>query len=498
MAYSYIDCDRNQLFLLPPSMLDWIEEDHLAFFVIDAVGLIDTTSFHDAHANDGAGRRAYHPDMMLTLLLYAYCVGMRSSRAIEAACRSDLAFRVICANVVPDHSAIARFRAEHEAAIKGVFVDVLRLCAAAGLASLGRIAIDGTKIGSDAALDKNRDSAWIRAEIDKILAEAGASDAAEDAGAQLFAVAVLPAPLRQRSTRLARLRAALQEAEAQEQAARAEAEKRAEKAAAEASEGRKLRGRKPSDPHAALLRAEADLTASKVKAESHPERTELRQGVEHAEAALAQAKSAAQAAPPAKFEANVTDPDSRMMKTQQGWVQGYNVQASVNKDQVVIAYSATKDHNDSNQLVPMIEATEQTAKAAGITEEVGLVLADAGYWSEDNATAEGPDRLIATSKDWKQRKAARELGNTVGPPPVDASELEAMEHRLRTAEGAEAYATRSYTVEPVFGDAKENRGFRRFVRRGLCAADSEASLIFTAHNLLKVFHHNPSVVFHAI
>jgi hypothetical protein len=146
----------------------------------------------------------------------------------------------------------------------------------------------------------------------------------------------------------------------------------------------------------------------------------------------------------------------------------------------------------------MIEATEDMAQAAGITEEVGLVLADAGYWSEDNATAQGPERLIATTKDWKQRQAARELGNTTGPPPADASALEKMEHRLRTQEGAEAYAVRSYSVEPVFGDTKENRGFRRFVRRGLSAANSESSLIFTAHNLLKVFHHNPSVVFDAI
>ncbi len=497
MAYSYIDCDRDQLFLLPPSMLDWLEEDDLAFFVIDAVGLIDTSAFHDGHPNDGAGRRAYHPDVMLALLLYAYCTGMRSSRAIERACRTDLAFKVIAANKTPDHGTIARFRADHEQAIKGVFVDVLRLCAAAGMASLGRIAIDGTKIGADAALDKNRKATWIRAEIDKILAEAAKTDTAEDAEGQLFDPVTLPAPLRRRSSRLARLQGALEEVEGEEKAARAKQAEASEKAATEASAGRKIPGRKPSDPHAALLRAEADLTASKVKAASHPERADLVRGVGRAKERLAEAKKAAEAAPAETFEANVTDPDSRIMNTKSGWVQGYNVQAAVNEDQVVIAYSATQDHNDQNQLVPMIEATKETAKAAGIKENVGLVLADAGYWSEDNATSSGPDRLIATTKDWKQRKAARELGNTVGPPPANATTLEAMEHRLRTKEGGEAYATRSYTVEPVFGDAKENRGFRRFVRRGLSAADSEAGLIFAAHNLLKIFHHNPSVVFGA-
>ena len=182
------------------------------------------------------------------------------------------------------------------------------------------------------------------------------------------------------------------------------------------------------------------------------------------------------------------------MKTQTGWVQGYNVQASVNADQVVIAYAATQDHNDVGQLLPMVEATEEVAESAGIDEQIGLVTADAGYWSEDNAMAMGPDRLIATTKDWKQRKAAREMGATTGPPPEGASPLEQMEHRLRTPEGAASYATRSHTVEPVFGDTKQNRGFRRFMRRGLSAAESEAALIFAAHNLLKVFHHNPSAV----
>jgi hypothetical protein len=231
-----------------------------------------------------------------------------------------------------------------------------------------------------------------------------------------------------------------------------------------------------------------------VRAERNPGRKDLAEAVAAADAAAAAAREAAAQAPPPALLVNVTDPESRMMKTKEGWVQGFNVQVSANEHQVVIAYSATKDHNDVNQLQPMIEKTEETAGAAGIEEEIGLITADAGYWSEENATAEGPDRLIATLKDWKQRRAARELGNTSGPPPEDATPLEAMEHRLRTEEGASAYASRSYTVEPVFGDTKENRGYRRFMRRGLVAATSEAGLIFAAHNLLKIFHHNPSVV----
>jgi transposase len=494
MAYGYMRGQREQLFLLPPSMLDWLEEGHLAYFLIDAIELLDTSAFDEVHPSDGAGRPAYDPEMMLTALVYAYATGMRSSRAIEAACRSDLAFRVICANLVPHFTTIASFRARHEEAIEAFFVEVVKLCHRAGLASLGQIAIDGTKIGSDAALDKNRDADWIRAEIDKILGEAAEVDATEDAETRLFS-SLVDEPLRRRGDRLARLQAALGAVEAEEAAARAQVAASATRATEEAQAGRKLPGRKPKDPQAALARAEADLAATKQKAARAPESDNLATAVARATEALCEAKRVAAEAPKAKVVANVTDPESRIMKTQTGWVQGYNVQAAVNADQVVIAYALTQGHNDVGQLMPMIAATEAVAAKAGIDEPIGLVTADAGYWSEENATAAGPDRLIATTKDWKQRKAAREMGATTGPPPKDASPLEAMEHRLRTEEGAASYATRSHTVEPVFGDTKENRGFRRFMRRGLTAADSEAALIFAVHNLLKVYHHNPGVVF---
>jgi hypothetical protein len=294
---------------------------------------------------------------------------------------------------------------------------------------------------------------------------------------------------------LARLQAALEEIEAQEAAARATVEATAEHATQEAAQGRKLRGRKPKDPAAALVRAQADLAATKVKAARAPASEELAAAVTKAAGDLEAAELAAAEAPAEKFVANITDPESRIMKTKDGWVQGYNVQVAANQDQVVVAYALTQDHNDVGQLLPMIEQTEQVASKAGIEEPIGQVTADAGYWSEANATAPGPDRLIATTGDWKQRKAARELAATSDPLPEDASPLEAMEHALRSEEGAAAYATRSHTVEPVFGDTKENRGFRRFMRRGLSAADAEAALIFASHNLLKVFHHNPKVVF---
>lgn len=511
VAYDYVRVDRDQLFMLPPSMRDWIAGDYLTWFLIDAVNLIDTSAFHARHRNDGAGRPAYDPDMMLTLLFYAYCTGLRSSRRIEQACRTDLAYRVICANLVPDHRTIARFRAEHEQAISAVFVEVLRLCAAAGLATVASVAIDGTKVGADAALDANRSAAAITAEVDKIMAQAADADDRDEALLAAASGEQPPAGLAQPSSRLDRLRSALAQIQAQEataQAARAAAQQQAEQAAAE---GRKLRGRKPSDPTAALARAQAELTAAQVRAEA--ERRGGRTGKPRppqpagnsaaaprartppwpgAQVALTAAIAAAAAAPPAKaIVANVTDPDSRIMKTIGGYIQGYNAQAAVNDRQLVLGHDVTQEVNDRLQLVPMMSTTATTLADAGTDEQINLFLADAGYWSEANATAPGPDRLIATLKDWKQRRAAREMGTTTGPAPEGASPAQAMEHRLRTAEGAASYALRSHTVEPVFGNTKENQGYRRFMRRGLTAARSEWSLICSAHNLQKLYRYGP-------
>jgi transposase len=516
VAYFYLGGDRDQLLLLPTSMREWLAEGHLAWFVIDVVAEVDTAAFHVRHPNDGPGRPAYDPDMMLALLFYAYGTGVRSSRRIEAACRTDAAYRVICGGATPDHATIARFVVDHQAAIEAVFVDVLRLCAAAGLVSVGRIALDGTKIGADAALDANRNIDWIRAEVARMLDEARATDATDDTHPTLFGGDQLPAPLHRASRRLARLQEAKAQLETQDAAARAEAVERAAMAAAAAQQGRRIAGRRPADPDAALARAEADVQAiaTKIdnacsqraarqaareeqaaahgrrpkgpKATDQPTRRERRQ-LEHAEQSLAAARAATQTATPHDRQANITDPDSRIMKTPTGWVQGYNAQAVVNDRHIVLACDVTQDARDVHQYAPMIATVIDMLTAAGITDPIGTVLADAGYWSDNNATTNGPDRLIATLKDWKQRQAVRDLGQTSGPPPQQASPLEAMEHRLRTPDGAHLYAQRSCTIEPVFGNHKENRGYRRFRRRGLAAARSEWSLINSSHNLTKLF-----------
>lgn len=516
MAFHYVGGDRDQLFLLATSMRDWLDEGHLAWLVIDVVGQVDTSAFHARHPNDGPGRPAYDPDMMLALLLYAYGVGLRSSRRIEAACRTDAAYRVICGNVVPDHATIARFVVNHERAIESVFVDVLRLCQEAGLVSVGVIALDGTKMGSDASLGANRSASWIRVEVARVLSEAIQTDQDErvDPPAGLFGLAEIPVELVSRSGRLGRLRAALARLEAEDEAEREAARVRAAKAEAEAVEGHKLRGRKPADPQAALLRAEADERAVRKRL---LKRAELRQEREAAAAAsgrrfrgrahgpdvrgaLARATTALErareaASHPTKTDdrqANTTDPDSRIMKSMKGWVQGYNAQAAVNEHQIIIGHSVTQDPFDVLQYETMLNVTRTMLERVGVSEQIGLVLADAGYWSEHNATIPGPDRLIATLKDHKQRRAARELGTTIGPPPPGSTAIAAMEHRLRTSEGTALYAKRSHTVEPVFGDIKENRGFRRFRRRGLQSARSEWALMSLSHNLTKLFnHHQP-------
>jgi hypothetical protein len=209
---------------------------------------------------------------------------------------------------------------------------------------------------------------------------------------------------------------------------------------------------------------------------------------ERAEAALASAEAAAAAAPSTPGQANVTDADSRVMKTPQGWVQGYNAQAIANRHQIVLACDVSQDTGDAQLYQPMIGVLTATLTAAGITATPDLVLADAGYWSQANATAPGPERLIATMKDHKQRRAALQLGQTTGPPPAGATAIEAMEHRLRTAEGAAAYAQRGCTIEPTFA-RKHNHAMRGFRRRGLPAAQSEWAFMNLTTNLLKLRQH---------
>jgi len=530
MAFDYVPVIRDQQFLLPPSLQDWLPESHLVWFVLDVVERVDTSVLHRRHRNDGAGRRAFDPDMLLALLIYAYCTGIRSSRQIERLCEVDVAFRVIAANTVPDHTTIARFRQDHQEQAVQLFTDVLVLCQAAGLASVGVVAVDGTKIGANAALRANRTREQIEGEVAKMMADAEQTDRQED---DLFGGGRgddLPDDLADPRKRKVRLDAALREVRRVEAARRAEqqaaAEARAKAEAEAASRGELMRGKAPRGCEVA--RAEAALALKRQRARARrgdiearaaargrrPSGPPPRQGqrVANAEERLRRARQAADervartgtasaagagSADPVAGDAgdttdedkapkvNVTDIDSRIMHTAKGYIQGYNAQAAVNQHGVVLAASITQDANDLQQCEPMIAALADNMKAANIDKPVGTMLFDAGYLSENNLGAEGPDRLIATGKAWKLRREEP----TSGPPPDGAGPIEAMDHRLRTPAGAELYSQRQHTVEPVFGDIKENRGYRRFMQRGLHAVQAEWQLITAAHNLRKLFDH---------
>ena len=447
MAYNLLPCDREQGYLMPPSLSEWLGEGHLAWFIVDTVDQMELGEFYAAYRNDGWGAAAYDPAMMVAVLLYAYCQGVRSSRRIARALEEDVGFRVVAATQQPDFRTICRFRAEHEEALERLVVQVLRLCREAGLVKLGVVALDGTKLAANAALAANRSYEAIEEEVRRMLEEARVVDAEEDA---LFGPDLrgdeLPEGLGRRVERLKRLQEAKARLEREaEEATKAVQEHLGQRQAEEVASGKKKRGRKP-----------------KVMEPT-----------------------------PAEAKANTTDPDSRIMKTRQGYVQGYNAQAIVSQDQVIVAVGVTQEANDVQQLKPMLQTLEHTLEAAGIGERPRVGLADAGYWSEANIKAcshpEGTEWLITTTKDWKQRKALREAGCPRGRIPKRLSLRERMERKLLTQRGRALYKMRGVLVEPVLGQVKEGQSFRRFMRRGLPAAHSEWTLMGTTHNLLKLW-----------
>jgi transposase len=470
VGYNFARVDREQLMLMPPSVADWLPEGHLAWFVLDVVAELDLSGFLVGYRADGRGGAAYDPEMMLGVLIYAYCVGERSSRRIEQRLVEDVAFRVVGANQQPDHATIARFRATHETAIAGVFGQVLALCSRAGLLRPGLIAIDGTKLNANASRAANRTAAQIAEEI---LAEAAAADAAEDATAAEEETGPED-EFRKRGGRRARLRVLLDEleTEAADKSYEAHMAKRAE---IEAATGKPIRGRRPV-PTAATHRS--------------------------------------------RREANVTDPDSRMLKTKGGYLQGYNAQAVATEQQFVIAAEVTNQANDAPAYAPMITAAKKNLRTAGESRQVRRVVADAGYWSIENVNLKGVESFIAPGRARKLKRiatsetqrtallqrvtdgeidtdeAAEQLGvtrarvnqllrrrRTGNPDPLTTT----MIGKLDTPRGRKTYKKRAATIEPVFAQIKHNRKIRDLSRRGLAAVDSEWKLICATHNLLKIY-----------
>lgn len=492
MAKGFRPVERDQQFLLPPDMRQWLPDDHLVWFVLDAVAGLDLAAFRDRRRLGGAGRAAYDPAMMLGLLIYGYAVGQRSSRQIERACRTDVAFRIACAQDVPDHVTIARFRAEHEHALGALFEQVLILCARAGMGRVATIALDGTKIAANAAMSANRSESGLRRIAADILADAAAVDAAEDEQYGDARGDELPPELADPTGRAARIKQMLEEIAAERADRTAGKQQRVDRARASLARTRDRLARQHAE------RAEREAAQGSpiagmrpVPIEAHIRFREAAARLERAEAAL---HTARHPAPGTSGEAsrNLTDPDSRIMPTRTGWLQGYNCQLVVSSDYLILAADVSADTHDWHQYQPMIEqagcAGRAIRRATGRRTHIGTALADAGYASSDNLTAPGPDRLIALGTRRHHETAARTTPAASQPPP-DAGPRERMDHQLRTPHGAAHYRRRAAIVEPVHAHLKDRRGLRRFARRGLTAARSEYRLAAAVTNLLRLHTH---------
>jgi transposase len=424
MAKTFRPYEPDQMLLMPPSLADWVPEDHLARFVREVVDTLDLTAIEETYSEE-RGYPPYHPRMMVAVLLYAYATGTYSSRKIARRLVEDVAMRFLAAGNQPDFRTVSDFRKRHGGALGALFTQVLRLCRRAGLVKLGQVAIDGTRVKANASKHKamsygrmTQQDAALQAEIAELLRRAEQADRDEDAryGADRRGDE-LPAELARRESRLQKI----QEAKA-------------------------------------ALEAEAR------------------------EQARAAGKDPSQAAPPDTAQRNFTDPESKIQKTPDGFIQGYNAQAAVDDHaQVIVAQMVTPMAADVGHLIPLV-----TALTTDLRRRPRRVLADAGYCSEDNLQRladKGIDTYIATGRlkhaEW-QAPAPR------GRPPAGLTRRERMARKLRTLKGRAVYACRKAIVEPVFGQIKHARRFRQFLRRGQQAVQHEWALLCTVHNLLKL------------
>ena len=472
MGKRFRTCDLNQIFLLPPSLQDWLPENHLARFIADVSKQLDLSKIMAVYERkDGRGMAAYHPEMMVRVLLYGYSRGVVSSRKIERATYEDVAFRFLAADQHPDHDSISSFRQTHLQSLAELFTQALRLCDKAGLIKLGHVAIDGSKLKANASKHKAMSydrmvekEKQLREEVDKLLAQAGQADADEDAqygkgkrGDEL------PPELARRESRLKKIgeaKAALEQ-EARERATveKAVAEARLEeRRVKEEAQGKKFGGRPPQVP------------------------------------------DPGQATPEPKAQRNFTDPESRIMKdgATKSFMQAYNGQAAVDSHaQIIVAAALTQDANDKKQLLPMLKQVEEN-----MGRKPERVTADAGYFSEAVVTdpqVDGIELLVPPER--QKHGVAGQIspvggvaeggsqpgGASMEPPQPAKSAAERMREKLRTTAGQAVYKMRKAVVEPVFGQIKERRGLRGFLMRGKEKVSAEWQIICLTHNLLKLF-----------
>ncbi|RKG84403.1 IS1182 family transposase [Corallococcus sp. CA049B] len=438
--------------LLPPSPREWLPAGHVAYFILDTVAELDLRPLLERYERELRGYPPHHPRMMVGLLLYGYCVGVASSRKIEKKTYEDIAFRVIAAGQHPDHSTVSEFRRQHLDVLAGLFVQVLALCQKAGLVQLGHVALDGTKLKANASKHKamsyermQQREKELAEKVAALLKAAEAADAAED---KLYGKKKrgdeLPEELQRAETRLARIRAAKAELEAEAKAARA-----AQQAEKQQAEKQQDGGDEPPSGPTPLPRH--------------------------------QVQSEADGPPKPKAQRNFTDPESRIQKTQQGFIQGFNAQAAVDAaHQIIVAQALTNQPPDVEHFLPLLE---QVVENCGEVPQV--TTADAGYFSEENLTraaSMGINAYVAVGrqKHGVQPPAVR------GRMPRELSVKDWMARRLRTKAGRQVYARRKAVAEPPFGQIKQARGFRQLLLRGLKKARGEWALICLTHNLLKL------------
>ena len=496
---SFRPWNPEQTLLLPPSPVDWLPEHHLVFFLLDLAAELDLDEIHAVYRQkDPRGEKAYEPRMMVVLLLYAYCVGLPSSRKIEKACWEDAAFRVLTGNQQPDHSRVSDFRRRHLDALAGLFIQVLRLCQKAGLVSLGTVALDGTKVKANASKHKAmshermlKSERQLEAEMRALLRKAEIIDAQEDGqygkgnrGDEL------PVELQRRSSRLEWIRKAKAELEAEAAAAKArQRQEQAEAAELEAAQtkgggdaqlsrraARRARGARKRVDDAQKLAIETAEAAglespvftAKLDAVAMPQR---------------QLPSDTSGKPKPQAQRNFTDPGSHILKGADGWIQGYNCQAAVDGDhQVIVAIGVSNQPSDAVHLLPMLERIQ-----ANTGELPNALIADAGYCSTANLEAcEETIEMNAYISTSRQQHGQRPRPSR-GRPPKDLDARGRMERKLRSKAGQAIYALRKTVVEPVFGQIKGARGLDRFRLRGLEKVNGEWALMATTHNILKLF-----------
>ena len=431
MGKSYRPYYPDEELLLPPSLREWLPEKHLAYFVSDVVDNLDLSAMDAVYGNEKRGQPPYDPLMMTKVLIYAYCVGVFSSRRIERRLVEDIAFRVLAADNQPNFRTISDFRKIHLKTLEGLFEQVLKIALEAGAMKVGRVALDGTKIKANASKHKamsydrtTEKEKQLKAEVKHMLEQAEAADAEEDARHGRDRTGdELPAELERRETRLKKIK----------EAKRALEERARQKAKAEGS-----------DPK--------------------------------------------QAKPKEKDQYNFTDPESRIMKGADGFVQAYNAQAAVEPDlQLIVGQSVTQAANDKEQLLPLVEVIEQ--QSGQRPEEV---LADSGYCSEKNLealeSAGKPERRIAGYiATERQKHGEYKEPCPRGPLPKEATRVDRMRRKLKTKVGKAVYAARKAIVEPVFGQIKQGRGFRQFLMRGIEKVRGEWAMVCLTHNILKLY-----------